>query len=254
MNVLIIEDEPVTARRLKDLLLQADPELIVLAILDSVRSSVRWLQQHERPDLVMMDIQLSDGLSFDLFDQVELECPVIFTTAYQEYAIEAFKVNSVDYLLKPVALEDLQNALLKYRKLYEGKQPLPVIPRELLMDLRLQLAHPFKSRFMVKVGDRIKSIDVKEILYFYSLQKGTFIHTRDHRNYAIDQPLDALSEQLDPGLFHRINRQYIITHEAIRDLITLSGTRLKIILTGTGEADLYVSRERLPGFKEWLDQ
>lgn len=254
MNVVIIEDEHLTAERIRTLMLRIDPEIRVLAILDSVKSSVQWFGQNEKPDLVFMDIQLADGLSFDIFEHVKIEYPVIFITAYQEYAIKAFKVNSVDYLLKPVSEEDLQTALDKYRHYFSRKKSLPVIEYEILNSIKQMISKPYKSRFMVRVGDRIKSVDMEDILYFYSLQKGTYLHTIDNRNYVVDYTLDALSELLDPSMFHRINRRYLITHKAITDVITLSGSKLKINLLHSDDAEIYISRERLATFKEWLDQ
>lgn len=254
MNVLIIEDEHLTAQRISALLMGIDPGVRVLAILDSVRSSVQWFSTHEAPDLVFMDIQLADGLSFDIFDQVKIEYPVIFLTAYQEYAIKAFKVNSVDYLLKPVTEEDLRLALEKYRHYFSVRHPLPPIERELLRSIQQMISNPYKSRFMVKVGEHIRTVEVKEILYFFSLQKGTYMHTADNRNYVIDQTLDALGDLLDPALFHRINRRYIISHGAIKDLVTLSGSKLKALLLHSEDAEIYISRERVALFKEWLDR
>ena len=235
-------------------MLRIDPEIRVLAILDSVKSSVQWFGQNEKPDLVFMDIQLTDGLSFDIFEHVKIEYPVIFITAYQEYAIKAFKVNSVDYLLKPVSEEDLLTALDKYRHYFSREKSLPVIENEMLNSIKQMISKPYKSRFMVRVGDRIKSVDVEDIRYFYSLQKGTYLHTIDNRNYVVDYILDALGELLDPSMFHRINRRYLITHKAITDVITLSGSKLKINLLHSDDAEIYISRERLATFKEWLDQ
>ncbi len=253
MNVVIIEDEHLTAERIRTLLLEIDPSITVMDILDSVKSSVQWFRQEVKPDLVFMDIQLADGLSFDIFKQVEIQYPVIFLTAYQEYAIKAFKVNSVDYLLKPVTKEDLQSALTKYSHYFSRQQSIPIIDEALLSSIKQMISKSYKSRFMVRVGDRIKSVDVDSILYFYSLQKGTYLHTADNRNYVVDYTLDGLGEILDPDLFHRINRRYILSHGAIADLITISGSKLKVILSHSDDAEIYISRDRLSDFKEWLD-
>jgi DNA-binding LytR/AlgR family response regulator len=254
MNVVIIEDEHLSAVRLAEMLLEIDPGIRIVAMPDSVKSATRWFSQNEGPDLLFVDIQLGDGLSFDIFDQVRIDCPVIFTTAYQEYAIRAFRVNSVDYLLKPIHEDDLRTALAKYRKVHDIKRSVAPMGKDLLQEIRQMITSPFKSRFMVKVGDRIRTIEVKDILYFFSFEKGTFLHAADGRNYAIDFTLDALGEVLDPFTFHRINRRYIITHAAIADLITLSGSKLKVILSHADDEDIYVSRDRLQQFKEWLDQ
>ncbi len=253
MNVVIIEDEHLTAERIATLLRQIDPGIKVLSIIDSVRRAVEWFRSNQKPDLVFMDIQLADGLSFDIFDTVKIEAPVIFITAFQEYAIKAFKVNSVDYLLKPVAEDDLRAALDKYRRYYNRELSIPHIGGDLLQNIREMISRPYKSRFMVRVGDHIKTVDVKNILYFYSLQKGTYIHTSDKRNYVIDYTLGALEALLDPLLFHRINRRYLITHKAISDLITLSSSKLKVNLAHSDDDEIYISRERVASFKEWLD-
>jgi len=254
MNVIIIEDEHLTAERIRILLEGIDPDLKVTAILDSVKVAVQWLRQHKVPDLIFMDIQLADGLSFEIFDQVKVICPVIFLTAYQEYAIKAFKVNSVDYLLKPVTEQDMKTALNKYKQFFIHHQSPPAIESELLKSIKQMINKSYKSRFMVRISDRIKSVDVDNILYFYSLQKGTYLHTTDNRNYVVDYTLEALAEILDPFIFHRINRRYIITHRAIREMITLSGSKLKIALINSDENNIYISRDRLPAFKAWLDK
>jgi DNA-binding LytR/AlgR family response regulator len=254
MKVIIVEDEHLTAERIRTLLNKIDPEILVLSVIDSVSKAVEWFGQHESPDLVFMDIQLADGISFDIFDRVAIQAPVIFITAYQEYAIRAFKVNSVDYLLKPIAENDLMAALDKYKSLYQSELRPPEIGRDLLASIRQMISKPYKSRFMVKVGDRIKSVDVEHILFFYSQQKGTFIHTNENRNYAVDFTLDKLTEVLDPALFHRINRRYLCSHRAIVELIALSGSKLKVRLQNSEDDQIYISRDRLASFKEWLDQ
>jgi DNA-binding LytR/AlgR family response regulator len=255
MKALIIEDEPLNAERLQKLLLEVRPSAKVLAILDSVRSAVNWFDTHPSPDLVFMDIQLADGLSFDIFDRVALSAPVIFTTAYQEYAIKAFKVHSVDYLLKPIQRKDLQAALEKYGRYFGGSpDPGTALDAGLLGQIRQMLKGDYKSRFLVRVGDHIRSIDVADVLYFFSMEKGTYLHTSEHRNYVIDYTLDALSEILDPDLFFRINRKYISSVVAIEDLVHLSGTKIKVSLSASGDDQIYVSRDRIPAFKAWLDR
>ncbi len=253
MNVVIIEDEHLTAERISTLLRQIDPQIEVKAVIDSVKRSVEWFQSNEAPDLVFMDIQLADGLSFDIFDLVTIEVPVIFITAFQEYAIKAFKVNSVDYLLKPVSKEDLRAALAKYNRYFNQELEIPAIGGDLLKNIRDMISRPYKSRFMVRVGEHIKSVDVENILYFYSLQKGTYLLSSENRNYVVDYTLGALEEILDPKLFHRINRKYLLTHGAISDVLTLSSSKLKVKLLHSDDEEIYISRERVPTFKEWLD-
>lgn len=254
MNVVIIEDEHLTAQRISTLLGQIDPEIRVLTIIDSVKRAVEWFRNNGDPALVFMDIQLADGLSFDIFDSVTIEAPVIFITAFQEYAIKAFKVNSVDYLLKPVSEVDLRAALDKFRRYFNQELTIPTIGGDLLRNIREMISKPYKSRFMVRVGDHIKTVAVEDILYFYSLQKGTYLHSADNRNYVIDYTLGRLEELLNPLLFHRINRRYLISHRAISDLITLSSSKLKVKLLHSDDDEIYISRERVGSIKEWLEK
>ena len=254
MKALIIEDEHLTAERIRTLLLQIDPTITVMEIIDSVKAAIQWFNKNERPDLVFMDIQLADGLSFDIFEQISIEYPIIFITAYQEYAIKAFKVNSVDYLLKPISEADLRAAITKYQRFFNNEINLPQIGNELLSGIKQMIHKTYKTRFMIRVGDRVKSVEVNDILYFFSLDKGTYIHTSDNRNYVIDFTLDSLIELLDPVKYHRINRRYIISPRAITDMINLSGSKLKVLLTQSDDTDIYISRERLAAFKEWLDR
>ena len=254
MKALIIEDEHLTAERIRTLLLKIDPSIIVLEIIDLVKTAVRWFKKNEKPDLVFMDIQLADGLSFDIFEQIPIDYPIIFITAYQEYAIKAFKVNSVDYLLKPISEADLRAAINKYQRHFNNEIILPHIGNELLSGIKQMIHKTYKTRFMIRIGDRVKSVEVNEILYFFSLDKGCYLHTSDNRNYVIDFTLDSLVELLDPVKFHRINRRYIISPGAIADMINLSGSKLKVLLTQSDDSDIYISRDRLSAFKEWLDR
>jgi len=255
MRCIIIEDEGLNAMRIKDLLGKLSPEMQVLAVLDSVRSSVEWLSSGQEVDLIFMDIQLGDGLAFDIFDQVEVRSPVVFTTAFQEYTLRAFKVHSVDYLLKPVNEQDLSNALAKYERHYqEDTHPEPTLDPKLLGSIRKMLGQHFKTRFMVRVGEHLRSVVVKDILYFYSMDKGTFLHNVQGRSYVIDPTLDALGDMLDPAGFFRINRKYMVSMPAIEDLVYLSSTKLKVRLKGCQDDAIYVSRDRIPAFKAWLDR
>lgn len=254
MKALLIEDEHLTAQRIRTLLLKIDPSIVVLEVLDSVKSAVQWFNKHVAPDLVFMDIQLADGLSFDIFEQVAIDYPIIFITAYQEYAIKAFKVNSVDYLLKPISEEDLRSAIHKYQQHFSQRESLPKIDQQMLASIKQMIHKSYKTRFMIRVGDRVKSVEVEEILYFYSLDKGTYLFTSDKRNYVIDYTLDSLVDLLDPARFQRINRRYIITHGSISEIFTLSGSKLKVNLLHNEDDQIYISRERVASFKAWLDQ
>ncbi len=251
MRVAIIEDEIRASDHLTSLIERIDPDARVVAILDSVKESLRWLAKNDTPDLVFMDIQLGDGLSFEIFEVVDLEAPIIFTTAYDEYAIKAFKVNSIDYLLKPIDEAELRAAIEKYQTLGEKRQPQALPDLKQVVDL---LSNQYKSRFVVKIGEHIKSIPTEDIEYFFSREKATFFAAKDKRNYLIDFALDRIEDLLDPKEFYRVNRKFIIRHEAIDDIISYSNSRLRLILTNPPTEEVIVSRDRVSGFRTWLDQ
>ncbi|MCU4176211.1 LytR/AlgR family response regulator transcription factor [Carboxylicivirga sp. N1Y90] len=251
IKVVIIEDEILAAQRLKDLLLQCDPSIKILAEIDTVEDAILWFKANNMPDLIMMDIKLADGLSFEIFEKVNIDSPVIFTTAYQDYAIRAFKVNSVDYLLKPIDKQELEKALCRYHE--RVGQSVPFLTAEVIDRVRQMLVKDFKKRFTVRVGDHIKSIPIEEIAFFYSESKGTYLKTLENRQYLIDYSLDALIDRLNPDIFFRINRQYIIKHTAISDITAYSQSRLKIKLYHCNDERILISRERVSLFKDWLD-
>lgn len=252
-KVLIIEDEKPAADWLKQLVQKFDPRISVLAIIDTVSGAVEWFQQNPVPDLVFMDIQLADGLSFEIFERTKVLCPVIFTTAYEEYAIKAFKVNSVDYLLKPISYNELEAAFQKFGNKVQGLQTTPEVTIELLNKVKEMLRKQYKTRFVIKVGEHLKSITVEEILFFYSLEKATYLCTADFKTYLVDYSLDRISEMVDEHRFFRINRKYILSNQSIADIIVYSNSRLKIKLKKPGEESIIVSRDKVPAFKEWLD-
>ncbi|HEY3372895.1 MAG TPA: LytTR family DNA-binding domain-containing protein [Prolixibacteraceae bacterium] len=252
-KVLVIEDEKPASEWLQQLILKYDPRISILGVLDSVRGAEEWFTQHPSPDLVFMDIQLADGLSFEIFERVKVPCPVIFTTAYEEYAIKAFKVNSVDYLLKPIAWNELEAAFHKFSQQFTSIQAAPPITLDLLNKVKEMLRKPSKNRFVIKVGDHLKSIPVEEILFFYSLEKATYLCTADFRTYLVDYSLDHISEMIDQQRFFRINRKYILSNQSIADIVVYSNSRLKIKLKKPGEESIIVSRDKVAGFKEWLD-
>ena len=211
MITLVIEDEKLAAERLIELVCKYDSRIEVIKVLDSVEKSVEWFNSNPHPDLVFMDIQLADGLSFEIFEKTEVKCPVIFTTAFDEYTIRAFKVNSVDYLLKPVDYDELAAAIEKFRLNFGPKTKQEFKPEVEIYDKLInQFVHPYKNRFVVKVGLHIRSIPVEEIDYFFICEKSTFICTKEGKNYAIDYYLDQLEKLVDPRLFFRINRKFII--------------------------------------------
>ena len=255
MKVLIIEDEPIAATRLEKLLLASKHQIDVVAKLDTIKRTVDFLENQEQPDLAFMDIQLADGLCFDIFDLVQVKCPVIFTTSYDQYAIRAFKVNSIDYLLKPLDPGELYNAINKFnylsKKYSEKSSPESMALQEAI---RMLKSKSYKERFMVKVGEHIKSISVEDINHFVSQEKATFAHTTDSRRYILDHTLDQLTEMLDPKQFFRINRQFIISIHGFTDIISYSNSRLKLNLKNDNTMDAIVSRERVQDFKDWLDR
>ena len=249
-KVLIIEDEKPAAELLSQLIVKFDSQISILNVIDSVSGAVEWFQKNPAPDLVFMDIQLADGLSFAIFEQVKVPCPVIFTTAYEEYAIKAFKVNSVDYLLKPIAYNELEAA---FKKFGAKQQAVPEVTIELLNKVKDMLQKQYKTRFVIKVGEHLKSIPVEDILFFYSLEKATFLCTADFKTYLVDYSLDRISEMVEERRFFRINRKYILNNQSIADIVFYSNSRLKIKLKKPDEESIIVSRDKVAAFKEWLD-
>ena len=249
MRVLIIEDESLAAEQLKNLLHKYDKSINVLDVIDSVKNAVKWFKTNEKPALVFMDIQLADGLSFDIFDKVQLTSPVIFITAYDQYAIRAFKVNSIDYLLKPLDFDELKTAVDKFRNTKQIS-----VNQDIIDKFKNMLTNNFKTRFVVKVGEHIRPINIEQINYFYSFQKATYINTSGKRNYVIDYSLEQAEALIDPTLFFRINRNYLISFASILDIISYSNSRLKIKLVNSDKNDIIVSRDRVNDFKKWLDK
>jgi len=253
MNILIIEDEPHAADRLQQLVRELTKDSRVLAKIDSVKKAVDWFKNNPPPDVVLMDIQLADGISFHIFEQCEVKSPVIFTTAYEEYALKAFKVNSIDYILKPVDKDELNAALKKVKA-----TPPSDTDRELLLqrmsDMVNVLTKRYKTRFVIKVGEHLKTVEVDEITFFHSQEKTTFCVTRDNRSLILDYTLEQLEEMLDPTDFFRINRKYLISPRSIQDIISYTNSRLKLVLKGSRDNDIIVARERVHDFKKWLDK
>ena len=251
MNVLIIEDEKPAARRLNRMLAKLNLE--VQQMLHSVEESLNWLQNNDHPDLIFLDIQLSDGLSFDIFEEIEVKSAIIFTTAYDEYALKAFKLNSIDYLLKPLDEDDLKIALDKFN----DNRPKQIDVQVNLDDIRKLLVNPvdrkFKKRLTIKVGQHIKIIPIDEVECFYSENKSTYIHTKEKRNHLLDHSLEHWQEQLNPEYFFRVNRTFIVHINAIKDIIAHSNSRLKLVLNSYNETEIIVSRERVKEFKNWID-
>ena len=250
MNVLIIEDEKPAARRLSRMLAELGME--VNQLLHSVEESLEWFQNNAHPDLIFLDIQLSDGLSFEIFEHIEIKSAIIFTTAYDEYALKAFKLNSIDYLLKPIDEDELKAAVEKYKKQVRQHSDMQLN----FNDIRKLLINPidrkFKKRFSIKVGQHIKIIPIDEIECFFSENKATYIHTTSNRNYLIDGALEQVQATLDPEKYFRVNRTYIVHVNAIKDIVAYTNSRLKIALNSYNESEIIVSRDRVKQFKEFL--
>jgi DNA-binding LytR/AlgR family response regulator len=261
MNAFVIEDEPLAARRLTDLLRRQHPPVEVRGTADSVEAAVVLLETAPTPpDVLFLDIHLADGLSFELFEKTTVSCPVIFTTAYDAYALRAFKVNSIDYLLKPIDEDELQAALRKLQAV-RAAAPAPAAPAfdaTLLAQMLQQLQpqqHQYKKQFVVKVGEHLKVIPVESISYFFSLEKATFVQTRENRRFVVDQTLEQLEKLLDPRQFFRLNRAYYAHQDAIQDIIHYTNSRLKTVLTPAApDGDVLISRERVPAFRAWLER
>jgi two-component system LytT family response regulator len=248
MKVIILEDENRAVNHLKRLIERVAPEMEVTGVFETIRDTVEYLEQEPHLDLIFSDVQLADGTSFEIFSKVNVRCPIIFTTAYDTYAIEAFNANGIDYLLKPIEEERLRKAIDKARKFTSN-----MALENLLMQRTDPGSRQSRSRFMVRVGEKIRTIMVEDILAFYSFEKTTYLHTSSHRNYIIDYSLEELENMLDRDRFFRINRKYIVSIEACSQIIVWSNNRLKIDIEGIDDQKIVVARERVRDFKSWLD-
>lgn len=255
MNVVIIEDEAPTARQLERMLKKYDPALQVVAQLPSVNEVVGWFNQPGSgqtplPDLVFMDIHLEDGLAFSIFEQMSLTLPIIFTTAYEEYMIRAFKVNSIDYLLKPVDYDELAAALDKFKTI---RQPagMPDL-NSLLALLQKPRELDFRERFMVSLGTKIRSVEVRDVAYFFSEEKATFLVTKEGTSLPVEYSLDQVAGMLNPVQFFRVNRQFLVARAAIQTIHTYSAGKLKLDMLPAARHEVFVSLSRITEFKDWL--
>ena len=254
MTTLIIEDEKPAARLLQRKLEKLD--IAVKTMLHSVEESIDWFTNNQHPDLIFLDIQLSDGLSFEIFEKIDIQSAIIFTTAYDEYALKAFKLNSIDYLLKPIDEDDLEIAVTKFKnripKADAGNQNLQLDFEQIRQMLSNPFEKSYKKRFTVKIGQHLKVITTDEIECFFSENKGTYIHTFDNRNYLIDSTLEILEQELDMKDFFRVSRKFIVPLIAIKEIQVYTNSRLKVILPTYKEDDVIVSREKVQDFKAWL--
>ncbi|QMU28129.1 LytR/AlgR family response regulator transcription factor [Adhaeribacter radiodurans] len=253
MQVLIIEDEPLGVERLEIQLKEIDPFIQIIGITESIQSSVTWLEQHAPPDLIFMDIELADGQSFEIFRKVIVTSPVIFTTSYDEYALQAFKVNSIDYLLKPIKKEELRHSIQKFRQLKQlyGQGPSLDIEK-LVIGLKQQQPKEYRSRFLVKQGQRYVSVEVAEIAYFYVEERLTFFKTWNKIRYVVDYSLDELEKMLSQEDFNRINKSFIVHIKAIAHIHSYFHGKLKLELSPSLDKEVLVSRESATSFKRWM--
>lgn len=250
MKVLIIEDEYPASQKLIRLLKEAGPKIEVIGVLSSVEQSVNWFSENQSPELIFMDIQLEDGMCFEIFEKVRIEAPIIFTTAYDEYALRAFKVNSIDYLLKPINPDELRNAIDKFNTVHRTKQEYSKYESVIQ-----QVPSLNKERFLIKIGEHYKSVQTSDIFCFYILERSVFLLTSAGKSYPADYSLDKIEQLVDSRLFFRINRNFIVNYYAIQDMIAYSSNRIKINLANWHEKEgILVSRERVSGFKKWMDR
>ncbi len=250
MKILIIEDEKIAANNLEKLLKQISPKIQVLDKLETIRSSVNWLSNN-KADLIFLDIHLADGLSFKIFDEIEINTPIIFTTAYDNYAIKAFKLNSVDYLLKPIDIDELQQAVNKFENIHLNNNQ-QITDYKALIEVIQNPKSTYQKRFLINVGSKIKSVDIKSIAYFYAEDKAVYVCTKDKHRYIIDQTIEKLETILDPEFFFKISRKFIIHVDAIEEMHTLSKSRIKIDLNPLCDPEAIVTINNVSEFKNWL--
>jgi DNA-binding LytR/AlgR family response regulator len=254
MKILIVEDEELAVKKLQKTLLSIDRMVEVVGVTDSIKSTVDFLKQNPPPDLILMDIELADGQSFEVFNMVPVKNPVIFITSYDEYALKAFKVNSVDYLLKPVQKDELEAALNKYKELNvtdnnKGSSDINNLIKELQSKLQPK---EYRKRFLVKQAQKLVSIEVDDIAYFYSDGRLNFFKTRDNRKFVVDYTMDELSDMLDPEKYFRISRAFYVSVESVDQIHDYFGNRLLLNLTPTLDKEALVSREKVMDFKKWM--
>ena len=250
MKAVIVEDEIIAAQNLQRLIAQINKDIEIITVLKSIEDSVEWFSDHPHPDLVFMDIHLSDGSSFTIFDKVKIHAPVIFTTAYDEYALKAFEVNSIDYLLKPINIKDLERAIDKFSRLNKPQNSNEEMIANMLAMFQKEKT-VYKSFFLIPHKDKFIPLSVNDIAYIYSENKIANIVTFDHRTFFESNSLDEIQRQIDPALFFRANRQFIISHKAIKDISVWFDSKLSVNLTVDVPEKIIVSRVKANEFKEW---
>lgn len=254
MDIFIIEDESIATKLLKRLIVEIDPSMNIVGTADSVASAVKWFKNNPEPDLIFSDIELSDGQSFDIFEKVQLNIPVVFTTAHDDFALKAFQVNSVDYLLKPVDRESVEKSLEKYKSLQDTfRNETGDVLKSLITTIKNENKQ-YKSRFLVKMGERLVSLTNDQIAYFFSEDKLVFVMTNESKKYPVDYTLDELDQTVDPKRFFRLNRQFVSNIESIVSIHNYFNGKLKLTLKPHIEKEILVSREKASSFKDWLDR
>ena len=252
MNILIVEDEDLAVKKLQKTLAVVDPSANVVGVTDSIKGTVEWLQESPSPDLILMDIELCDGQSFEIFNLTDVKTPVIFTTSYDEYALKAFKVNSVDYLLKPIQKDELQAALNQFRKLIENKNA-DINIDSLVKELQQKLQpKDYRKRVLVKLAQKLVSIEVDDICYFYSDGRLNFFKTRDNKKFVVDYTMDELEGMLDPGKYFRISRSFYVSIDSVEKIDDYFGNRVILGLQPVVDKEAIVSREKVTEFKKWM--
>ena len=251
MQLILIEDEAAAAKRLQKMIEAIDPEVEILEVIDSVEDAIAYLAEQDSPDLIFMDIHLADGSSFEIFQEVAVSCPVIFTTAYDQYAVQAFKVNSIDYLLKPIKEEELAHAWQKFLRLHESGTA-PQLDVAALLSSLPEAEKSYQKRIVIRYGQHIKAIEIAQAAYFFIESKVTLMRTHAGKDYPVDFNLDQLEGILDPAQFFRINRKCIVNIEAIDQMFSYSKSRVRILLKPNFTEEAIVSSERSSHFKKWL--
>lgn len=257
MKILIVEDEELAVKKIRKTLAGVEPDAEVVAVTDSILSTVNWLDDNPAPDLILMDIELSDGQSFEIFNQTTIKSPVIFTTSYDEYALKAFKVNSIDYLLKPIQKEDLEAALQKLKQvkdMYKTSEPKSDVSIDNLVKELQQKLQPkeYRKRFLVKHAQKLVSIEVEEIAYFFSDGRLNFFKTFDNKKFVVDYTMDELEDMLDPDKYFRISRSFYISVNSVDQIHDYFGNRLLLHLKPAVDKESIVSREKVTDFKRWM--
>jgi DNA-binding LytR/AlgR family response regulator len=249
-RILLIEDELPAAKRLSKLIMETAPDFEIVQICDSIESSIHYLKTQVQPELIFLDVQLGDGLSFEIFKDVDITCPVIFTTAYDEYVFRAFELNSIDYLMKPIHQEALAKSIEKFRKLSQASLP----DWKFLTTLVDPEKNSYKQRFLVNVGSNLLSVPTNDVAYFYSVERSTFLVTQSGKTYSLDYSLDKMEGMLSPKVFFRVNRQFLVSLSAIKKILVLSKSRMKVALEPASTEDVFVSNGRAHEFRLWLDR